>query len=83
MVPGASGAVGVRVAVAPAAPTVAATGVTEPWAVSVNVAVVKVATFIVVLKLAITADPGSTPVAFASGETVVTAGAAAVVKVQR
>ena len=81
MVPGASSALGVSVAEAPAAVTLAVTLVAAPCAFSVNVAVVNVATFMVVLKLATTEDAGSTPVALASGETVVTAGAGAVVKV--
>ena len=67
---------------APAAVTVAATFAAAPWAFKLNVAVVKVATFIGVLKLATMLVAGSTPVALASGLTVVTAGAGAVVKVQ-
>ena len=79
--PGASSVAGVSVADAPAALTVAGTGVTDPCAISVKVAVVNVATFIVVLKFATTVVLVATPVALASGETLVTAGAAAVVKV--
>ena len=78
----ASFAAGVSVAVEPAAVTVAVTLLPAPAARRVNVAVVNDAAFIEVLKLAITGVLTATPVAAFAGETVVTVGATAVVKLQ-
>ena len=78
----ASFALGVSVAVLPTAVTVAAVFEPAPAAFSVNVAVVKDAVFIVVLKLATTGAFTATPVAAFSGVTDATVGAGAVVKLQ-
>ena len=75
-------ALGVSVAVEPAAVTAAVTLLPAPAARSVNVAVVKDAAFMVILKLAITGVFTATPVAALAGDTVVTVGAGAVVKLQ-
>jgi hypothetical protein len=70
------------VAVEPFAVTVAATLLLAPAAFSVKVVVVKDAAFIGALKFATTAVLTATPVAEAVGVTVLTVGAAPVVKDQ-
>ena len=75
-------AVGVRVAVEPETATVAVTLLEAPAAFNAKVAVVKELAVMAVLKFATTGTFTATPVAAFSGETVVTAGAGAVVKVQ-
>src|SRR5207302_798769 len=82
MVPAASGVVGVRVAMVPAAlsATVAGTLAAAPAARRVKVAVVIVAAFIGLLNAVVTAVVSGTPVAPFGGAWAVTVGATSVVK---
>src|SRR2546425_11550188 len=75
MVPAASGAVGVRVAMVPAAlsATVAGTLAAAPAARRVKVAIVIVAAFTGLLSVAVTVVLRGTPVAPGAGDTAVTA----------
>src|SRR5256712_531592 len=82
MVPAASGAVGVRVAMVPAAlsATVAGTLPAAPAARRVKVAMVIVAAFTGLLNVAVTVVVSGTPVAPFGGAWAVTVGARSVVK---
>src|SRR2546427_92374 len=82
MVPAASGVVGVRVAMVPAAlsATVAGTLAAAPAARRVKVAVVIVAAFMRLLNVAVTVLVRGTPVAPFGGAWAVTVGATSVVK---
>ena len=77
-----SGALGVKVAVAPEAETVAVIGVAAPAASSVNVVGVKLAAVMLELKVAVNEAFTEIPVAAAAGLMDRTLGAPAVVKVQ-
>src|SRR5437879_12381792 len=85
MVPAASGVVGVRVAMVPAAlsATVAGTLAAAPAARRVKVVVVIVAAFTALLNVAVTVVLRGTPVAPGAGDWAITAGAAGVVMLQK
>ena len=76
-------AVGVNIAVEPDRATVAATLLDAPAAFNVKLDVVKVEAVIAVLKLATTVVLMATPVAALTGVTAVTVGAGAVVKLHK